>query len=128
MVLHFFDGALIEKSVSQLFLSLKPGGKLFIVADTPYIKPFQGFIPIYEKLKKDGAQWPGLISDLASYVPSRAPNLPGMFHALDPEVLSRVLVGAGFRIEKFGIFAQTRYPEDIQLDGREGVGCVAVRE
>ena len=37
-VLHFFTGEQIEKSLEQLSIHLKPGGKLFVVCETPYLK------------------------------------------------------------------------------------------
>jgi len=126
-VLHFFDGPTLIASAAELFRYLKPGGKLFIVADTPYLKPFESFLPTYFERKARQIPWPGFIENLRDRVTHRAGQLPDFFHALDPEVLSQLLENAGFKIEKVEIFSQSQYPLDIQLDGREGVGCIAVK-
>lgn len=126
-VLHFFDGPTLEHSARELFRYLRPGGKLFVVADTPYLKPFESFLPEYFQRKASGTPWPGMIDQLRQRVTQRANQLPEFFHALDSEVLTRVFQKAGFEIEKTETFAQTQYPTDIQLDGREGVGCIAVK-
>jgi hypothetical protein len=48
-------------------------------------------------------------------------------HFLDPEVLARVFTAAGFIIEKAATFARPEFPKDIQLDGRESVGLIAIK-
>jgi hypothetical protein len=48
-------------------------------------------------------------------------------HLLDPDVLRRLFSEAGFMIEECRTFARPEFPADIQLDGRESVGLIAVR-
>lgn len=124
-VLHFFNGAKIEESAKILFKWLASGGKVFIIAETPYLKNFQTFIPIYEERKAKGNPWPGFVEDVMAIAPERGASLPAEMHLLDPEVLSRVFSQAGFIIEKAETFARPEFPEDIQLDGRESVGLIA---
>jgi SAM-dependent methyltransferase len=127
-ILHFFDGPSLEIAVQEFHRYLMPGGKLFIVADTPYLKPFQPFLSLYQQRKAQNVLWPGWITNLQDLARERASELPKTFHAFDSETLSRVLIRAGFRIEQIEYFPQKNYPIDIQLDGREGIGCIASRE
>lgn len=124
-VLHFFDGPALEYSARILFQWLASGGKVFIVAETPYLKNFQTFIPTYEARKAAGNPWPGFIDDVMAIAPERGASLPPKMHLLDPEVLTRVFREAGFVVEKAETFARPEFPEDIQLDGRESVGLIA---
>jgi SAM-dependent methyltransferase len=124
-VMHFFDGDTIERSAAILFEWLKSGGKAFIVAETPYLKNFQNFIPIYEKRRDSGEKWPGFIDDVMAIAPERGAFLPPKMHLLDPDVLSRTFKNAGFIIEAARTIARKDFPEDLQLDGRESVGIIA---
>lgn len=124
-VMHFFDGPKIEESAHKLLRWLAPGGKVFVVAETPYLKNFRAFIPIYESRQQANQPWPGLVEDVAAIAPERGASLPSRMHFLDPAVLSRVFAAAGFEIETARTFARPDFPEDLQLDGRESVGLTA---
>ena len=126
-VLHFFDGPKIELAARQMFKWLNKDGKVFIVAETPYLRNFSAFIPIYENRKRQGSAWPGFIEDVMAVAPERGAFLPPQMHLLDPDVLSRVFQSAGFEIEKSATFPRPEFPEDIQFDGRESVGLIAVK-
>lgn len=126
-VLHFFDGPAIESALRKIYDCLVPGGKAFIVADTPYLRSLQRFLPVYTARKAAGDLWPGLILDLANFTSVRAESLPQSFHVLDAEVLTGALVKTGFRVENASTFAQVNYPDDIRLDGKEGVGIIAIK-
>lgn len=124
-VLHFFDGDLLTESVQKAHEWLAPGGRIFVTAETPYLRNLHRFTPVYEERKKAGSQWPGFLDDVPSIVPKRAANLPKTMHFLDTDVLTRVFSESGFRIEEATMFARPEFPEDIQLDGRESVGLIA---
>ena len=126
-VLHFFPGSLIERAAEKLHHWLSPGGKVFVVAETPYLRNFQDFIPIYEKRVQEEQPWPGFIDDVMQLDPVRGLALPKQMHFLDPAVLSRVFTAAGFQIEKCSTMPRKDFPEDLQLDGRESVGMIAVK-
>ena len=48
-VLHFLTPEQITRTLKELFRILKPGGKVFIIAITPYVKRFESFIPQYKQ-------------------------------------------------------------------------------
>jgi SAM-dependent methyltransferase len=124
-VLHFFDGKKLQEAINWCFSKLQPWGRIFLVNETPYLRNFQNFIPIYEKRKADGREFPGFIEDVKAIAPERAPFLPAQMHLLDEEVLSRVCQKAGFLIERATLIPRPHFPSDIQLDGRESVGVIA---
>lgn len=125
-VFHFFSPEVIEESVRTLFRWLAPGGKAFIVTETPYVRTLKSFIPVYEQRRKDGALWPGLVN-VAEVDPALCAALPERMNLLDPDVLTRVFRQAGFKVEKVGTMARTDFPERLQLDGRESVGIIGVK-
>lgn len=126
-MLHFFNGSQLQNAINWCFQKIKPGGRLILVNETPYLRNFQSFIPIYEERKKRGDEFPGFIDDVKKIAPERAPFLPAQMHLLDEEVLSRVCKKAGFKIEKSALIARPEFPTDIQLDGRESVGVIALK-
>ena len=125
---HFFDGPTIERSAKEMLRWLAPAGKVFVVSETAYLKPFKEFIPIYEERKANGDLWPGWMEDLQSYTPqTRKADVPQSMNLLDCEILTRVFQEAGFLIEATGMFSYEDYPDDLRLDGREGVGLIAIK-
>jgi SAM-dependent methyltransferase len=124
-VLHFFDGERIEQTVAKCFEWLAPGGRAFVVADTPYMNNYQHFIAPYEARRRAGSRWPGYIPMLRGLKNGRTAFLPRYFHFLDCEVLERVFGEAGFILERCSLFSRQDYPDDLRCDGREGVGLVA---
>jgi SAM-dependent methyltransferase len=128
-VLHFFQGTQIDNSLSQLFENLKPGGKLFIVCETPFLKNWLKFLPEYNERVNQGKDWPGEIYNPAEYEDSgRASSLPSFVHWITKEVLERTLKKNKFNIEHLSyIDRKGQFPNDLIFDGRESVGAVAVK-
>jgi len=126
-VLQFFDGPRIERAAAKAMTWLAPGGKVFVVGESPYIGTAKAFFPTYEARRKAGDPWPGIVENVTAHDPKRAGSLPSLFHLLDDGVLSRVFATAGFKIEQVEYFARPDYPADIRLDGRESVGLIAVK-
>ena len=81
----------------------------------------------FEKRKKEGDKWPGLIKDISLYNPQRGGFLPKLLHFFDPDTLSEIILRQGFLIEQVSTFARPEFPLDLQLDGRESVGLIAVK-
>lgn len=125
-VMHFFDGPKIERAAAKVMTWLAPGGKVFVVGETPFIGTARAFFPTYEERVKAGDPWPGYIKDMvALFDPARAKQLPPSMHLLDEPTLRRVFTKAGFEIERAALFPRPEFPPDIQLDGRESVGLIA---
>lgn len=126
-VLHLFDGEKIERAIKRSYEYLKPGGKIFIIADTPYLSNVRNFIPVFEQRKNNNEAWPGVILDVKNYFTGNLEHFPSFVNLLDDEILSRVLLKNNFKIEWVGFLERKDYPEDRQLDGRESVGAIAYK-
>ncbi|MBT4880078.1 MAG: class I SAM-dependent methyltransferase [Alphaproteobacteria bacterium] len=126
-ILHFLTGDELVEGLAKIFQWLKPGGKLFIIAESPYKKLFAPFIPTYKKRVLQNMSWPGEITNLSKYATGRMDHLQEFIHLLDDKTLGRELRNAGFKVEKISMFSKKSLPSDAQLDGRESVGAIAVK-
>lgn len=128
-VLHFLSGEEIEKSLEQFFAMLKPGAKLFIVCETPFLKNWQQFMPEFEKRLIEGVRWPGEITNSAEYESSgRAASLPKFVHWITKEIIEKSLKEKKFEVEYLSyIDRHGQFPEDLLLDGRESIGAIATK-
>jgi ubiquinone/menaquinone biosynthesis C-methylase UbiE len=127
-VMHFFDGPSIERAAAKVFDWLAPGGKVFVIAETPFIGTARAFFSTYEARRAAGDPWPGVVENVAAHDPKRSASLPSLFHLLDDHVLTRVFTAAGFAIERTEYFSRPDYPADIRLDGRESIGMIAAKK
>lgn len=131
-VLHFFTPEQLELTVKHLFLLLKPGGRVFVIAITPYVKRFQKFIPEYEKRVKNVEKYPGFVKSLREYVdtdvttPEQIKNIheePFLF--LDVKTLRETFEQNGFKVLECRN-AQLNYKSaSWSCDGRENVILIA---
>lgn len=124
-VLHFLDGDAIEQAVAKMRVWLKPGGRLFLVADSPYTGPWKDQADAYERRKAAGEPWPGFIADYARYLPPTADPAehPTFINPMDPDILRRVCEQAGLEVlEARFLTGSTRWSS-----GRDHAGVVARR-
>jgi SAM-dependent methyltransferase len=126
-VIHFFSPQLVKKSFEKFAQWLKPEGKLFLICESPYLKNFSAFIPIYEKQKAEGHPFPGFIEDAQAFAAARGPHLPKQVHWFDPDVFKSLAQEFKFHVELAEFFARPQFPADIQLDGRESVALIATK-
>lgn len=126
-VLHFFNGEGVRLSLLKFFEWLKPKGKVFVVCETPYMKPYYTFVPLFEERRKRGDLWPGFIEDPTKYNKKRLQQIPPILNWMHPEVLERELKLASFEVERVGFIARPYFPEDTQGDGRESTGIIGVK-
>lgn len=131
-VLHFFSGSDVIEAIKQVRSWLKPGGKLFIINETPYLSNWRSFLPEYERRKQAGLEWPGEITEPKRYEQSHSAMLPGFVHWFDDETLLHAVKGAGFDEEYVSIEYINRegvFPPEILMAeiGKESVGCCARR-
>jgi SAM-dependent methyltransferase len=122
-VLHFLDGNQIEETVQKMHSWLKPGGRLYLVADTPYTGPWYIHADRYEKRKTEGDPWPGFVDNYAELLPEGTDpeGHPEFINPLDPDVLTRVCVAADFDI----ISAEFLSSSTRHAKGREHAGIIA---
>lgn len=131
-VIHFLTPNEFEQALLNFYRILKPGGKVYILSGTPYVKLYQSFIPIYEQRKKEGWEYPGYVDSLYPYATSHTSQeitekyiSTGSFMFLDSDSLHQKFSQAGFIIEKCCELPLSYSSEVWQLDGRENVGLIA---
>jgi hypothetical protein len=126
-VFHFFPGARILSGLRRLHHWLAPGGRLYVVALSPFLLLLREFVPVYQARKARGLRWPGWTTDPACYAPAFAGALPEKLHLFEPDLLGQALEGAGFTVREARFFRPPDLPEELCLDGREAVGVIAER-
>ena len=129
-VLHFLDGSAIDASVRKMHTWLKPGGRLYLVADTPY-GIWRKMIPIFAAKKASGQRWPGLMIGLENYLPyapsGRDIKGPPFMNLLDPDLLTRICTEAGFDVQRAEFIDRTDFDGLGRMDGRENAGIMAIK-
>jgi SAM-dependent methyltransferase len=129
-VLHFLTGEEIDESLAKMARWLVPGGRLYLVADTPY-GIWRNFIPTFEDAKRRGKRWPGMMVGLHNYLPT--PGLkkhiekPAFMNLLDAELLARICSDAGLRVRRATFIDRSDFKGLGSLDGRENAGALAVK-
>jgi len=128
-VLHFLPGDEIEASVRNMYRWLKPGGRLFLVADTPW-GIWRNFIPTWEENQTKAARWPGHMEKPVNYLPYKpsADDVgPPLMNLLDPKLLTRTCEEAGFVVQRAGFIDRNDFGGDGRMDGRENCGIAALK-
>lgn len=131
-VLHFFSPAQLEAAVVNMKDLLKAGGRVYIIAITPYVKRFESFIPEYEKRVLSGEEFPGYVKSLNDWVSvrdtdakQRAAMSPEPFMFLDAPVLTKLFKKHGYKIIACKTVSLIYNSPSWSLDGRENVVLIA---
>lgn len=127
-VLHFMDPQTLDCMVQRLSDLVKPGGRVFVVALSPYVKRYEKFIPEYEARLQKGELYPGYIQSLRDWVTldiispaQQAAISDGSFMFLDDTVLKRVFKAHGFNVISASFEKLSYHSPSWTLDGRENV-------
>ena len=127
-VFHFLTGNQLEEGFRAMARWLRPGGKLFVQAATPYQSPFAAFIPEYERRIEAQTKWPGWVEKISAYSKHRQLGMmPSSIHLLDDVMLRRLAEAAGLQVEQAWLYRRDDFPTSLHLDGRESAGLVAVK-
>ena len=123
--LHFLLARDIEITVRKMFDWLLPGGRAFLITDSPYVGPWWKSAADYERRKREGCPWPGFVSNYPSLLPAGTdPAKHSTFiHPLDPDILSRVCREAGFEV----LEARFLRGGTQSATGREHAGVIALK-
>ena len=127
-VLHMMKGSDIEKAAKLMYRWLQPEGKVFIIAATPYHKSWYKFIPQYEKNLKSGKRFPGEIHNLPIWSEEMAKYNPSFLHLMDIDILGKIFLDAGFKIEKFGYIACDNKDVDSVREDKKGSFGIILRK
>ena len=131
-VMRFLTPNQIDQAFSNLFTSLKSGGRIFIIAMPPYVNRYKSFIPEYQQRLKDGAPNPGFVKNIRHYannddkIQNQINNITdGHFMFLDDITLSNLAKSAGFKVLECTFKPLSYKSESWELDGRETVVLIA---
>jgi len=128
-VLHFLPGDEIDQSVQNMYHWLKPGGKLFLIADTPF-GIWQKFIPTWDENIANDERWPGHMEKPVTYLPYEPSSDdigPPLMNLLSPDLLRRTCEDAGFEVKKASYIDRKDFGGNGRMDGRENCGLMAIK-
>jgi SAM-dependent methyltransferase len=126
-VLHFLTGDEIDQSIKNMYRWLKPGGRIFLVADTPW-GIWRNFIPTWEKNVAEQERWPGLMVKPVNYLPYKPSSEdigPPIMNLLEPGLLRRSCEEAGFIVDRASFIDRSDFGDKGRMDGRENCGLTA---
>ncbi|MBP6218623.1 MAG: class I SAM-dependent methyltransferase [Oligoflexales bacterium] len=131
-VLHFMNPEQLVKTTEEFKRILKPKGRVYIIAITPYVNRYVSFIEEYEKRKKSGDPFPGYVKSLRPYANPEVTNAKELANLHDSEfmflsstVLSEIFSQRGFKIIESKEIALGYESKIWQKDGRENVVFIA---
>ena len=122
-VLHFLNGNDVEASVRKMHDWLTPGGRLFLIADSPYTGPWAAQSADYEQRKAAGEDWPAYFNNYADFLSpgTDASQHPTFINPMDPDILKRVCESSGFKtLEARFLSSATKWGT-----GRDHAGIIA---
>ncbi|MBL8199564.1 MAG: class I SAM-dependent methyltransferase [Chromatiales bacterium] len=129
-VLHFLAGDDVDASVRKMAAWLAPGGRLYLVADTPY-GVWRGKIPEFEAGRARGERWPGMMVGLHNYLaggnPGKPIEKPPFMNLLDPDLLARACTEAGLAVVDAAFISRPDFAGLGRMDGRENAGVLALK-
>lgn len=98
--LHFLKGGDVGITVLRMRQWLRPGARLFLVVDSPYIGPWFTRAAEYERRKAEGCPWPGYVEDYRALLPASVnpAEHPEFINPMDPDILRRVVSAAHFEV------------------------------
>lgn len=126
-VIHFLTGDDLRLALAAMGDWLKPGGRLYLVVDTPYMPSWNSIVPAYDAARLAGDPWPGFIADFERVVSRHPGAMPGpsFLNTLDPDILARECRRVGLQVERTSFFGMQRL--GAASSGREHAGCVALK-
>lgn len=130
--IHFNSPAEVELTMKEVYRILKPGGKLYVVAITPYVRRFESFITVYKQRMILAHRYPGYVKNLKVFAnpevtsPEQMDSLhSGGFMFFDARILYRLLTENHFFVMECQEFPIGIKSDVWALDGREMVGAIA---
>jgi SAM-dependent methyltransferase len=127
-VFHFLTGNQLAQGMQAIARWLRPGGRLFVQAASPYQAPFAAFLPEYARRLQQGVKWPGWIPKVSTYSSHRQlSQMPRSIHLLDDLILAKLAEQAGLQVEQALLYRRHDLPAGLHLDGRETAALVATR-
>jgi len=132
-VLHFINPLELDIFLQKSFKILKPGGRIYAIMLSPYVRGHASFIPEFERRVKAGEENPGYVKNWLEFadrsiVPeSDLEKMDKPFFFFDSVTARKYFEKNSFVVEK-AIEIPLVYTSKIwQLDGRENIGIVVYK-
>jgi SAM-dependent methyltransferase len=129
-VIHFLSPEDVQKTIRKMADWLQPGGKLFLISDTPYTGYWKSKASEYEDRKAAGDLWPGYIDNVyREFSPQETMGGPPRINPLDPDTLRRECEYVGLEVEYAGfegVDSGLNTPESKQHN-MEQAGVIAIK-
>lgn len=117
-VLHFLNPEEVHRALVEAFRVLKPGGRIFVEAQTPYMRGLDEWRRVLWKGRSifvEDQEWPWQIHNENRQFPTlREIKYINLF---DITRMRKALKTAGFNVEKIGYFARVDFPESKEFHG-----------
>ena len=128
---HFLKPDEVRLSFEKMVKWLKPGGRLFLVSDTPYAGYWSATVPDYLERKDSGDDWPGFIADTRPLLrpDSRKAQSDGPFHLnpMDPDILVREAERVGLTVTEARYLPSVSKAERDRSLSQNQAGLIAVK-
>jgi SAM-dependent methyltransferase len=123
-LLHFLLPDEIRLSLRDMHGWLTPGGRVFLIVDTPYTGFWFSTAEAYEQRKSRGEPWPGFIEDISGLLKDGLvpEGMPRYLNPMDPDILTRECERAGMRVVEASFSGR-----DGRRAGRQHAGVIAER-
>lgn len=129
-VFHFMTPTEASTALQMMHRQLKPGGKVYAVMLTPYVRGFSSFIPEFERRVSKGEPFPGYVENLEIFVDPKLSTkikqtMDRQLMFFNAKVAKSFFEKNGFVVEKCEEMPLAYTSEFWELDGRENVGVIA---
>ncbi len=125
-VFHFLSPRQLTSGLRKIERWLRPGGKLFVQAASPYQSVWGAFPQEYLRRVEAGQAFPGVMEKVSDYVTHRMRGeMPRSIHLMDEVILRREAEAAGLVVERAWLYRWRGLPRELTMDGREMVGLIA---
>ncbi|OQV16135.1 hypothetical protein BV898_09770 [Hypsibius exemplaris] len=130
-LVHFLHPSEVRNAFRLFYELLAPGGKLCVIAFSTRCGVAVGSQDLIRQRRKDGAEWPGLVTADFQEPTKRDEASSEMVYKvlLNPEELRREAEAAGFHVEKAGFVPRPDYPAWFSIGTQPGMssGLTAVK-
>lgn len=123
-VIHLFTPEAMEEGLKKIYQWLKPGGRIYLTAMSPFHHGFKEFLPVYNQRWKEKNDWPGVIKNFHDFFPKIKDISPQYVHIMDDRPLIAALERYNFNIDKSSFYDYDR-PNKSKRTGKEYYGVIA---
>jgi ubiquinone/menaquinone biosynthesis C-methylase UbiE len=127
-VFMYMTGDQIINSLNHASSLLHEGGKVYVLATTPFMNIFSFAKDEYEVAKNMGNLWPGYITSIHQKEPGLSSKIPDTYHMIDAKTLKRAAKKSGLSFTQEPTYSGIPYQSgEIECRGQEYVTAILSR-